>query len=192
MPDRLQAHINSRIKLSAKEYALCAGHFLTRRIRRRQYLLQEGEICHSIAFVENGCLREFTVDHRGEEHTIHFAIADWWITDMTSFLTGRPSASNIVAVQDSVVRLVTKEAREELFAAVPKMERFYRLLLESNYVATQARIVASLSASAEERYLSFLKTYPALIEQIPQHQIASYLGITPQSLSRIRRELAKK
>ena len=111
---------------------------------------------------------------------------------MQSFLTGTPSTRTIDALNDSEVLLLDRENRERLLEAVPKMERFFRLLLEANYVATHRRVQESLSLSAEERYLTFIRTYPNVVEQIPQNQIASYLGITPQSLSRIRKELSQK
>lgn len=145
-----------------------------------------------MAFVNDGCLREYTVDHKGEEHVIQFAIKDWWISDLTSFLSGSPSTHNIDALQDADILILEREARDNMLEAVPKMERFFRLLMESNYVAARRRITYSLSASAEERYLAFIKIYPELVEQVPQHHIASYLGITPQSLSRIRKELSSK
>lgn len=149
-------------------------------------------MCRHLAFVNGGCLREYTVDQKGDEHIIQFAIEDWWISDLNSFLSGMPTTHNIDALQDSDVLLLGTAARERLLESVPKIERFFRLLLEANYVATHKRINETLSASAEERYLAFLKTYPNLVEQVPQNHIASYLGITPQSLSRIRKELSSK
>jgi CRP-like cAMP-binding protein len=145
-----------------------------------------------MAFVTSGCLREYSVDQKGEEHVIQFAVADWWISDLHSFLTGSVAGCNIDALQDSGVLLLDKAARDQMLASIPKMERFFRLLQEAHYVASNKRINDTLSASAEERYLSFIRTYPALVEQVPQSNIASYLGITPQSLSRIRKELSKK
>jgi CRP-like cAMP-binding protein len=192
MVDLLHAHIERRIHLSSKEYTFLSQFFTPRRIRKHQFFLQEGDICKRMAFVQNGCLREYTVDHKGEEHIIQFAIEDWWISDLTSYLSGLPSTQNIDAVQDTDVLILERQARDKLLDAVPAMERFFRLLLESNYVATRRRINYSLTASADERYLAFIMTYPQLVEQIPQQYIASYLGITPQSLSRIRRELSKK
>jgi CRP-like cAMP-binding protein len=109
-----------------------------------------------------------------------------------SFLSGLPANYNIDALQDSEILLLERSAREELLSSCPKMERFFRLLIEANHVASQQRIADSLSTSAEERYLKFIKMYPLLFEQVPQNQIASYLGITPQSLSRIRKELTQK
>ena len=185
----LRTHIEKRVHLTDAEFERCESFFVARKIRKRQFLLQEGEVARSIAFVTSGCLRAYTVDHKGEEHLIQFAIADWWVSDLQSFLSGAPATYNIDALQDSEVLLLEREARDRMLEAVPGMERFFRLLQEANYIATHRRINESLSASAEERYLAFLKTYPALAEQVPQSQIASYLGITPQSLSRIRKEL---
>lgn len=192
MFDLLRTHISKRIHLTPEEFDRCTGFFMHRTVRKRQVLLQNGDVCRYLAFVNNGCLREYTIDHKGEEHIIQFAIEDWWISDLNSFLSVTPSTHNIDALQDSDVLLLEKSARENLFAAVPAMERFFRLLLESNYIATHNRINAALSASAEERYLAFVETYPHLVEQVPQSQIASYIGITPQSLSRIRKELSAK
>lgn len=111
---------------------------------------------------------------------------------MNSFLSDLPATYNIDALQDSEVLLLEKSARDKMFDACPKIERFFRILIESNHVATHQRITDSLSTSTEDRYLKFIKTYPKLFEQVPQNQIASYLGITPQSLSRIRKELTQK
>jgi CRP-like cAMP-binding protein len=188
----LHNHIEHRIQLAQKECALLNQFFTPKKIKKHQFLLQEGDVCKHIAFVNSGCLRAYTVDHKGDEHIIQFAIEDWWISDLHSFLTGTPATYNIDAVQDSEVLLLEKTARDKLLETVPKMERFFRLLQEANYVSTHQRINDSLSASAEERYLAFVRTYPRLVEQVPQNQIASYLGITPQSLSRIRKELAHK
>jgi CRP-like cAMP-binding protein len=192
MFDLLRAHIAKKVDLTEEECELSTQFFVQKKVRKRQFLLQEGDVCKHLAFVNSGCLREYTVDQRGDEHIIQFAIEGWWISDLTSFLSGNPSSHNIDALQDSEVLLLDKSARESLFDSVPRMERFFRLLLEANYVATHKRINDALSASAEERYLTFINTYPQLVEQIPQNQIASYLGITPQSLSRIRKELGGK
>lgn len=192
MSDRLRAHIRERVALTDEEFRRCMEFFTRRKVRRRQFLLQEGEVCRNIAFVTEGCLRAYTVDHKGVEHVIQFAIADWWISDFASYLDGSPATYTIDALQDSEVLLLERTARDRLLEAVPPMERFFRLLQEANYIATHRRIQDTLSASAEERYVTFLKTYPDLVEQIPQGHIASYLGITPQSLSRIRREMMRK
>jgi len=192
MFDLLRRHVQKRIDLTEEEFNLCCQFFTPRKVRKNQFLLQQGEVCKHLAFVNSGCLREYSVDHKGEEHIIQFAISDWWIADLTSFLSGSPSTQYIDALQASEVLMLERESRDKVVEAIPKMERFFRLLLESKYVATVKRINDSLSESAEERYLSFLQMYPSLVQNVPQHNIASYLGITPQSLSRIRKELSPK
>lgn len=192
MFDLLKKHINSRVPLTDEEFNICTKFFTSKKLKKHQFLLNEGDVCKYLGFVNSGCLRQYTIDNKGTEHIIQFAIEDWWISDPYSFISGLPAAYNIDALQDSEVLLLERSAREELLDSCPKMERFFRLLIEANHVATQQRIADSLSASAEERYLKFIKTYPKLLEQIPQNHIASYLGITPQSLSRIRKELTQK
>jgi len=188
----LRSHIEKRVQLTNEEFELSSKFFVPKKVRKKQFLLHEGEVCRNIGFVNSGCLREYTIDNKGSEHIIQFAIEDWWISDPNSFLSGLPSTYNIDALEDSEVLLLEKSAREKLLDSCPKMERFFRILIEANFVTTQRRITDSLSTSAEERYLKFIKTYPKLIEQVSQNQIASYLGITPQSLSRIRKELTQK
>lgn len=188
----LRAHIEKRVHLTDDEFNIVAKYFVTKTIKKHQFLLNEGIVCKHIGFVNSGCLREYTIDSKGIEHIAQFAIKDWWVSDLHSFLSGLPATNNIDALQDSELLLLEKSAREELLDNCPKMERFFRLLIEANQIATRERITDSLGASAEERYLKFIKTYPKLFELVPQNQIASYLGITPQSLSRIRKELSNK
>jgi CRP-like cAMP-binding protein len=188
----LRAHIEKRIHLTDEEFNICTGFFTRRTFKKHQFLLNEGEVCRSLGYVNSGCLREYTVDNKGAEHIIQFAIEDWWVSDLNSFLSGLPATYNIEVLHDSELLLLEKSRREDLLNACPKMERFFRILLESNYIATHQRVIDSLSDSAEERYLKFIKTYPELFEKVPQHYIASYLGITPQSLSRIRKELTSQ
>lgn len=192
MSTLLRSNILKRVALTDDELDRCVEFFSPKKIRKHQYLLQEGEVARHFAFVTNGCLRAYTIGTRGEEHIVQFAIADWWISDMHSFLTGAPATYNIDALHDTDALLLEKTARDRLFGVVPKMERFFRLLQEGHFNAMHRRISDTLSASAEERYLRFVETYPALVEMVPLRQIASYLGITPQSLSRIRKELASR
>jgi len=188
----LRTHIDKRVNLTDEEFAAIFKFFIPKKLRKRQFLLNEGEVCKHIGFVNSGCLRQYTIDSKGAEHIIQFAIEDWWVSDLNSFLSGKPATDNIDALEDSEVLLLEKSARDELLNSCPKMEKFFRILIEANHVATNERISDSLSTSAEERYLNFIKTYPKIFEQVPQNQVASYLGITPQSLSRIRKELTQK
>ena len=192
MFDLLRANFQKRVHLTDEEFDHSVKFFVPKNVRKKQFLLQEGNVCDQIVFVESGCLRLYTIDHDGEEHVIQFATEDWWISDLQSFLSGKPSRYNIDALEESRVLLLEKEAREKMLLAIPKLERHFRLLQEAHYATTHHRIDESLSASAEERYLDFIRTYPSLVQRVPQSQIASYLGITPQSLSRIRKELSEK
>jgi CRP-like cAMP-binding protein len=192
MFDLLRAHIQRRISLTEDEFHHCTGFFIPKKIRKSHFLLQQGEVCKYLAFVVKGCLRQCTLDENGEEHVVQFAIEDWWISDMYSFLTGEPATYTIDALEDCEVLLLDRTLQENLCNELPKFERFLRLLLERNFVAKERRIAASLSLSAEEQYLSLLRIYPDIARRVPQNQIASYLGITPQSLSRIRKELSAK
>lgn len=192
MIQRLREHIAKRINLTDDELEICTRFFVPKKLRKKQFLLNEGQVCKHISYVNSGCLRQYTIDSKSIEHIIQFAIEDWWISDLNSFLSGNPATDNIDALEDSEVLLLEKSARDELLEACPKMERFFRLLLEANHVANHRRVIEALSVSAEARYLNFIETYPKIFEQIPQSQIASYLGITPQSLSRIRKELFQK
>ena len=192
MIDLLRQHIEKRTHLTADEFDIVKNFFVTRKLKKKQFLLNEGEVCRYIGFVNSGCMREYTIDSKGNEHIIQFAIEDWWVSDLNSFLSGEPAEYNIDALQDSEILLLEKSARDKLLDECPKMERFFRILIESNHVANHRRITDSLSTSAEEKYLKFIKTYPKLFELVSQNQIASYLGITPQSLSRIRKELSQQ
>lgn len=192
MFDLLRAHILKRIDLTDEELTRMTTFFTPKQFRKKHFLLQEGAVCRYITFVVKGCLRWYSIDTKGEEHVMQFAIEDWWISDLQSYLSGEPSMYNIDALDDSEVLLLDKNSRDSLLIALPKLERFFRLLLERSYVAAQQRLACSLSVSAEERYLAFLKAFPALPQRVPQNQIASYLGIAPESLSRIRKHLSDK
>ena len=184
---------DEKIGLTEEEKELSRSFFITKKIRKKQYLLQEGDVCKYIAFVEKGLLRSYTVNDKGSEHIMQFAFEGWWISDQYSFLTGEPSEYNIDALEDSELLLLTKPAEDQILERIPKFERFFRLLLQNNLIATQKRLVGSLSQSAEERYSELVKDCPgSLPQRIPQHMLASFLGITPETLSRIRRQLTQK
>lgn len=190
--DLLFANICTRIDLSRSEWRIWKSFFHPRRLRKQQFFLQEGEVASHIAFVVRGCLRMYSVDDAGEEHVSQFAIRDWWLTDLSSFLSRSPATHFIDALVDSELLVLERLDRDRLLDAAPRADRFFRLLQEAGYVASHRRIDSLLRDSATERYLAFQKDYPRLVGQIPQHQVASYLGVTPQSLSRIRRGLSSR
>ncbi|MVM38569.1 cyclic nucleotide-binding domain-containing protein [Spirosoma sp. HMF3257] len=186
MYDRLQSHIARLADLTDEEFAFLKTLFIPKKLRRKHDLLQEGDVCKYIAFVDKGLLRTYTVDSKGTEHIIQFALEGWWTSDLYSYLTSEPSGYTIEALEDSELLLLELKNMERMVEVVPKMERYLRILLQNNYIATHRRIVLSLSQSAEEKYTEFLQRYPEIVQRVPQHMIASYLGITPAFLSRIR------
>lgn len=162
--------------------------FIPKKLRKKQYLLQEGEQGKYMAFVNKGCLRSYSIDEEGREHIVQFAIEEWWIGDMYSFLTGEPSDYNIDALEDAELLMIDRKAQNSILEHLPAYEKYLRILLENNYVATRRRLNNMMAKTAEEKYLDFIKQYPHITQRVPQHMVASYLGITPETLSRARKQ----
>ncbi|WP_207492629.1 Crp/Fnr family transcriptional regulator [Aridibaculum aurantiacum] len=186
------SRIAEKIELTEEEKALFITYLTPKKLRRKQYLLQEGDVCKSVAFVEKGALRSYTIDNKGTEHIIQFALEGWWISDMYSMLTGEPSNQNIDAIEDSELVIISRNAQEELMERIPKYERYNRLLLQNAYIAAQRRINYMASLTTEEKYTKLVSTYPDIVQRVPQHMIASYLGLTPETLSRARKQMTRK
>lgn len=184
-------HFECRISLEDAEKNYICSLFSVRKLLPRQYLLAQGEICRYETYVCEGFLRSFYIDDNGNEHTLHFALKDWWITELSSFLRRERASRNIVALEQSVVLQIDLQKREELLCKVPKMERFWRILNEQASMAQEQRILNNISMSGLERYQALLKTYPGIEQRLPQKHIASFLGMTPVFLSKIRREIMK-
>lgn len=142
-------------------------------------------------YILNGCLRSYHVDDHGKEHTIQFGVKDWWISDYTAFFSSTKAIMTIEVIQDATLYRISKEDKEILYSKVPIIETFFRKKLERAFAAFQKRILANLSQTATERYLDFINTYPNIEKSIKNYHIASYLGITTESLSRIRKDLAQ-
>lgn len=186
------AHIHDKVQLAAAEQETVKTFFAPKKLRRKQYLLQEGDACRYMAFVEKGLLRSYNVDDKGYEHMIHFAPEGWWISDTYSFLSGEPSGYNIDAIEDAELLLITLPHFENMMLRVPAMERYFRILFQNNIIAKERRLLSSITYPAEEKYLRLSASNPELIQRIPQNMVASYLGITPETLSRIRKNLLQR
>jgi CRP-like cAMP-binding protein len=183
---------NEVVPLTQEEQATIASYLTPKKLRKKQYLLQEGDVSKFISFVENGCLRAYSVDESGGEHIIQFALEGWTISDLYSFITGEPATYNIDAIENSELVLISKRAHEELLDKLPKYERYIRLKITEAYIALQKRITSVISLPLEERYTYLSSLYPDIVQRVPQHMIASYMGLTPETLSRVRKRISLK
>jgi CRP-like cAMP-binding protein len=180
-----------KVPLTGDEEERIKSYLTLKKIRKKQYLLQEGDICKTMAFVEKGLLRGYLVDDAGE-HIIQFAKEGWTIADLLSFLTSEPTAYNIDAIEDSELILISKTAHEELLQKEPKYETYIRLLITNAYVALQKRLSSFISDPVEDQYTTFTRMYPDIVQRVPQHMIASYMGLTPETLSRVRKKMVTR
>jgi CRP-like cAMP-binding protein len=192
MFEELFKNIQQKISITEKEEELCRSLFIPKKFRKRQYLLQQGDVSKYTAFVEKGLLRSFIIDDKGAEVIMQFAPEGWWIGDMYSSITGEPAENNIDAIEDTETLLLTPQAHDQLLQQAPVFERFFRLQLQNSFIALQRRLKSNITQTAEEKYKNFVRLYPNIVQRVPQHNIASYLGITPESLSRIRKQMAER
>lgn len=184
-------YFNNLIPLNDEEVELVSSYFKPRLYRKRQYVLQEGDICNQFNFVVRGCLRMYKVDEKGNTHIIQFASENWWMIDIGSFHGRKPSELNIDALEDTMVLQISYDNLIALYTQVAKFDRIFRVLIENSYVTLQNRLLQNISSTAEDRYNSFIEVYPHLSNRLPQTQIASFLGITPEFLSRLRNRRVK-
>lgn len=185
-------YLKEKSSVTEAELELIESVCQVKRVRRRQYLLQEGDVWKYHCFVAKGCLRTYTVDQAGNEHIIYFAIENWWTGDRESLVTAQPSMYNIDALEDSEVILISIPNFERICTQVPAFYNMVNAILQNSFIVAQRRIHTHISLTAEEKYLRFMETSSHLNTRIPQSMIASYLGITPETLSRIRRQTVKK
>lgn len=192
MYEYLYQKVKETISITDEEFKFATTLFLPKKLRKKHFILQEGEISKYSIFVEKGILRTYTIDEKGNEHTLQLASEGWWAADLFSFFTNEPSNFYIEALEDCELLLISKESWDELMDQVPAFERYFRILIQNNLVSTQRRLMGSLSQTAEEKYLNLAASYPYILQRVPQTIIASFLGITPETLSRIRSQLATK
>ena len=185
-------NINKYITLSTEEEQLFLSKTEIRHYKAKTIILNAGEVCKHSYFVNSGLLRSFTINDNIVEHILSFACEGWWIGDMYSLISQKPGTLFIEVLEDAEVVLLSKENQEQLYHEIPKLERFFRILTENSLVANPERLMDNLSLSAEERFDKFCKKYPTLIQKVSQKQIASYIGVTPEFLSKMKARMLKK
>ncbi|TLV02786.1 Crp/Fnr family transcriptional regulator [Dyadobacter luticola] len=187
MFDIFKKYLTDKITLTEEELALIASVSHIKHLRKRQYLLQEGDVWQLHAFVCKGFLRTYSVDNKGQEHIMTFAPEYHWAGDRSSLTSGLPSKFNIEALEESDILLIKKQDFEMLCTAIPAFNDLINNILQRSFVVNQDRIHANITYTAEEKYQDFVSKFPAIANRVPQHMIASYLGISPETLSRVRK-----
>ena len=185
MQNLILQNIAKHISLTKEQENYFLSLLKNKKVRKKLFLSQEGDISKGPFFVTEGILRSYTVDKNGFEHVLQFAPPGWWMADMYSLITQQPGSLSIDAVEDSDVLLLPKQELDKLYNEIPAFERFFRILAENALVTFQQRLIDNLSLTAKERYANFCKRYPLLIERLPQKQVASYIGVTPEFLSKM-------
>lgn len=183
----LLKNVSKHIHLGDEEITIFKSLITIKKLAKKTLLLQAGQDCRYLNYVDTGALRSYFVDKDGKESTIMFAISDWWITDMYCYLNKKPAMTHIETIEESTVLQISRTNFDQLLETVPKFEKFFRILMQNAYTREQLRVMENLSSTAEERYQSFLVKYPQIAKQVTQKQIASYLGITPEFLSTLKK-----
>lgn len=190
--EKLFTHIDKYLPLNASEKEELAARVTERRIKRKQFILQENDVCQHYSFVVEGCFKKFHVDKKGVEHNLQFAAEGEWIMEIDSFYFKRPSRVYIEAMEPAVILQIQRQDLYYLFTHNAKFDRKFRVIAENRAAELENRVLQAISSTAEERYVSFLEQYPHLSTRIPSTQIASYLGITPEFLSKVRKRLSQQ
>lgn len=190
MFDVLFSHILKKVSLTEEEKSLLKSFFVAKNLRKKEFLLHEGEICHYLSFVSKGLLRSYHIDEKGDEHMNLFAWEGWWSSDIYSFSFNEIGQFNIDALEDSELLLITRENLEEMTLQIPKMDRYFRILFQNSLATKERRLVSSNSYTAKEKYIQLAESNPQMIQRVPQNLIASYLGLAPETLSRIKKNIA--
>lgn len=186
MFDKFYESIRQHVSLTDKEWETCKNNIRPKRMRKRQFLLQEGDTCRHIAFIEEGALYSYSVDEKGNQHVMQFGFEGWWIADLQSFLTNTPSTLNIEVLEDCELLLIDKKNQEKLLREIPDYGEYTRILFQNAYVALQQRVENALGLTAEEKYSRLIDRNPEFMNRVPLHLVASYLGVSPETLSRVR------
>ncbi|CAI8792785.1 Crp/Fnr family transcriptional regulator [Chryseobacterium sp. IT-36CA2] len=184
----LLSHIENKVNITDEHKNLVQSYFTLKKLRRKQYLLQEGDICKSLSFVSKGLLKSYFLDEKGSEHINMFAFEGWWISDFNSFVNQEKSILNIDAIEETEVLMITLENYEKMMLEIPVMDRYFRILYQNSLVTKDYRLIVSHSYTAEEKYFQLAQKNPEMIKRVPHNLIASYLGLVPETVSRIRKK----
>jgi len=188
----LISHFKKQFPLNKEEQAALTDHFTEKKVKRKGFILQAGDVCRHFTFVVSGCFKLYAVDKNEKEHNLQFAVEDEWVTDLSSFYAEKPSMVYIEAIEPSVILQVKHGDLLHLYTSYHKFDRNFRIIIERKYIDLQQRILQNISLTADERYQDFMDQHPELANRLPNTQIASYLGVTPEFLSKVRKKLVKK
>lgn len=192
MTNKIAEYIEKFVKLTEEESQIFSSYFKEVKIKKRQFIVQPNFTARHRHYVLKGAFRSYVVGDDGQEHTITFAIDDWWITDYNSYIFQQPATMFVVALEDSIIIQIDYDNEQELKQLSPKFEKFFRIMAERGLASQQRRIISNLTQTAEERYDNFVSKYPQIVQRVPQYALASYLGMTTEFLSRIRNKRVNK
>lgn len=182
------SHVRKYVELDDHSAALLIKHISPLKLKRKEFLLKEGQICHSLYFVEKGCLRMYFIDNKLNEQITQFALEHWWMADHFSFIDNKPSSYYIQTVEKSEVLAINASSFESMLREIPQMERYFRIIMQRALAASQLRLKYMYEMSKEEFYQLFSTSFPEFVQRVPQYMIASYLGLTPQYVSELRKK----
>ena len=185
-------HLQKNITLTSEEKSIIVSKIKHRKYLKGQYILQAGDVCRYQSFIISGKIRTFYLDDNGNEHIVSFGIENWWVGDIYSFATQTPAEFNTQCLEKTTVVQISQENMELLYHEIPKWERYFRIIIQAAYGSMSKRVVRNHSMSAKERYLLFINSYPEIAQRVPQYMIASYLGITKEFLSHLRKQISKE
>lgn len=182
----LKDNISKHLALSDQELDTISTHFSFKEVKKKSFLLRGGKTCRFEGFVLKGCFRVFTIDQKGNEINLYFAVGGWWLMDIDSFTNQTPSDLFIQALEDSQVLLISREEKSKLYESLPVVEKLFRIIFQKALVSWQRRLVRNHSMTAKERYLHFIDAYPSISAKLSNKNLASYLGISHEFLSKIK------
>ena len=192
MFEAINSYISKCVPVAKEELDYLDELLEYKKVPKKTVLLHEGEVCNFEAYIIKGCIRTYYIDEKGIEVTLQFAIEDWWVSDIASFHDHKPSNMFIETLEDCELLTLNPQTKEQLLAKLPKLERVFRLMVQRNLSVLQGRLFKTIATSGTDKYLDFIERYPTIPQRVAQHYIASYLGISPEFLSKIRTRLAKK